>query len=55
MAKIFTQHKKLSRKNITNPLNNGLNPKKSTTDFLLNYSKSLETNISKTNVLISLN
>ena len=52
MAKITTLHKKLCRKNSINHVNKELQPKQSTTDFLLNYSKSLET---KSNFLISLN
>lgn len=52
MAKITTLHKKLSRKSGINHLKKELQPKQSTTDFLLNYSKSLE---SKNGILITLN
>ena len=52
MAKISTLHKKLCRKTDINHLNKNLKPKQSTTDFLLNYSKSLE---AKNGLLISLN
>ena len=56
MAKTTTQHKNLCRKNSTNPLNKEFKPKQSTVDFLLNYSKSLETNLSNQNDFqISLN
>ena len=52
MAKITTQHKNLCRKTGINHLNKEVQPKESTTDFLLNYSKSLE---SKNGFLITLN
>ena len=52
MAKITTQQKKLSRKTGINHLKKELQPRSSTTDFLLNYSKSIE---SKNGFLITLN
>lgn len=56
MARNSTQNKNISRKVITNPQNKTEQPKSSTTNFLLNYSKSLEaTKTSKEIFLTSLN
>ena len=52
MAQIITQTKKLSRKHSINPKNATLLPKASTTNFLLNYSKSLQT---KSTFLVTMN